>query len=222
MAENVKKTRTRGTREETEQVVIDSTLRLLEKNGILAGLTIRDVVRESHVNQGQVYQYFGDRQGLLREAIRRKVSSDMPDMSVHFRLPFRQRRRRMWRWALENAPLVQLQALLAVEGETDVPMFPSFDDAVDRVRRDQSDREVDASLDPMLTHLMTTSMYLGYALFRRVMAARSNTTLADLDARAEEFFLEIIDRMGPRGADTDDTAGEHDASAEACAGGKEQ
>lgn len=204
--ESVKKTRTRGTREETEQIVVDSTLRLLEKNGILAGLTIRDVVRESHVNQGQVYQYFGDRRGLLREAIRRKVSSDMPDMSVHFRLPFRQRRQRMWRWALGNAPLIQLQALLAVEGVTDVPMFPSFDDAVDRVRRDQSSGEVDPSLDPVLTHLMTTSMYLGYALFRRVMATRSQIALTDLDARAEVFFLEVIDRLGPWKADTDDTA----------------
>lgn len=198
MTERAKKPRTRGTREETEQTIIESTLRLLERNGILAGLTIRDVVRESKVNQGQVYQYFGDRRGLLREAISRKVASDMPDMSVHFRLPFRQRRRRMWEWALSNTPLVQLQALLAVEGETDVPMFPSFDDAVDRVRRDQADGEVDPTLDPMLTHLMTTSMFLGYSLFRRVMAARSHTALEELDSRAGEFFLEVIDRLGPR------------------------
>ena len=199
MAEDAKKPRSRGTREETEQAVIDSTLRLLKRNGILAGITIRDVVRESGVNQGQIYLYFGGRRGLLREAISRKVGSDMPDMSLHFRHPFRQRRRRMWNWALRNTSLVELQALLAVEGETEVPMFPSFDDAVDRVRRDQEDGEVDPSLDPMLTHLMTTSMFLGYALFRRVMAARSRTDLAELDDRAEEFFHEVIDRLRPRG-----------------------
>lgn len=109
------------------------------------------------MNQGQVYQYFGDRRGLLRSAISRKVASDMPDMSIHLRLPFRERRQRMWRWAIGNTSLVQLQALLAVEGETDVPMFPSFEDAVDRVRQDQIDGDVDPSLDPMLIHRLYTS-----------------------------------------------------------------
>lgn len=45
---------------------------------------------------------------------------------------------------------------------------------------------------------MTTATFLGYSLFRRVMAARSGTSLADLDKRAEELFLEIVERLGPR------------------------
>lgn len=204
MTEEKPKARARGTREETEQAIVASALRLLETNGILAGITIRDVVRESQVNQGQIYQYFGDRRGLLRSAISRSVESDMPDMSEHFKLTFKERRTRMWQWAMDNTRLIELQALLAIEGENDVPMFPAFHEAVDRVAKDQETGSVDPQLDPMMVHLMTTSMFLGYGLFRHVMAARAETTVEDLDERAEALFLKFIDRLTPEASESDD------------------
>jgi AcrR family transcriptional regulator len=57
----------------TESALQKAALLLLERNGVLAGLNLRQVADEAGVNRGLVYHYFGSRRDLLRAALRSDV-----------------------------------------------------------------------------------------------------------------------------------------------------
>ena len=59
----------------TEQRLIESALELIRKNGVLAGLNLREVAAGAGVNRGNIYHYFGSRQELLRTAINRRFDA---------------------------------------------------------------------------------------------------------------------------------------------------
>ena len=63
--------RTRRSRAETEQRLIEVALELIREKGILSGLNLREVAEGAGVNRGNIYHYFGSRRELLRAAINR-------------------------------------------------------------------------------------------------------------------------------------------------------
>ena len=60
--------RSRG-RAASEALLREAALRLLDRNGVLAGLSLQDVADEAGVSRGLVHAYFGTRQDLLRSAL---------------------------------------------------------------------------------------------------------------------------------------------------------
>ncbi|MBT5011064.1 MAG: helix-turn-helix transcriptional regulator, partial [Gammaproteobacteria bacterium] len=62
-------------RAETERRLIEVALELIQKNGVLAGLNLRQVAEGAGVNRGNIYHYFGSRQDLLRAAINRRFNA---------------------------------------------------------------------------------------------------------------------------------------------------
>ena len=68
--------KTSQNRAETERRLIDAALDLIRRNGVLAGLNLREVAAAAGVNRGNIYHYFGSRQELLRAAISRRFKSD--------------------------------------------------------------------------------------------------------------------------------------------------
>lgn len=52
---------------------------LLERDGVLGGLNLREVADHDRVDRGLVCHYFGSRQDLLRSALRRNPSLSAPD-----------------------------------------------------------------------------------------------------------------------------------------------
>lgn len=101
--------RPRGTREGTENELIDAVLRLLQRDGVLAGVTLREVAKEAGVNHGQIYHYFGTRRGLLRAAIARMLEENRPVPEEHWDRPFADRRRAMWQIALSKREFVSFR-----------------------------------------------------------------------------------------------------------------
>ena len=183
--------RRRRTREQTESELLDAALRLLERDGVLAGINLREVAKEAHVNHGQIYQYFGSRQALLRAAISRLLQANFPDRSRHWNLPFTDRRRAMWRWALRQAPMLKLQALLALDGDPELVVFPAIDRTRRSLDRDLRDGDLPEDADAEVAHAMTTATHLGYCIFRETMARDLGITPAELDRRAAAVY----DRM---------------------------
>ncbi len=119
--------RRRRSREDTENELLDGVLRLLDRDGVLAGIALRDVAKEAGVNHGQIYQYFGDRQTLLRAAINRLVAKALPDPDHHWDQPFAERRQAMWHRFLEDpdtARASRLEALLTLDGDPELTLFP--------------------------------------------------------------------------------------------------
>ena len=81
----------------TEELRQDAALRLLDRDGVLSGLNLREVADEAGVNRGLVYHYFGSRAALQRRALRKTARERIGAISVARDMPFRERVLHYWR-----------------------------------------------------------------------------------------------------------------------------
>ena len=79
-----------------------AALLLLERNGVLAGLNLRQVAEEAGVNRGLVYHYFGSRRDLLRAALRSDVNERLSDFVAGRGLAAPSRYQRFFRTMLNH------------------------------------------------------------------------------------------------------------------------
>lgn len=192
VVQNDGKHRRKYDRSATEANLLAAALRLLERDGVLAGLNLQEVANEAGVNRGQIYQYFGSREGLLRAALssltwdRHKVFSRDRD------LPFAERRLRVFAAALENITFIRLEALLAITHAEELRLFPMLETTKGDLARDQESGHLPAGADAVVMHLMTAATYLGYAVFRDAMAREAGIALQDLDRRALAVFAKMV------------------------------
>ena len=66
-------------REATEAALVAAAVELAERDGVLAGLNLREVSDRAGVNRALVYQYFGSRRGLLRAALYQQAAANIQD-----------------------------------------------------------------------------------------------------------------------------------------------
>lgn len=192
--------RRRRSREDTERELLDAALRLLDRDGVLGGIALRDVAKEAGVNHGQIYQYFGDRRTLLRAAINRLVTAAVPDPDRHWDRPFAERRRALWRRVLEDpdtARASRLEALLALDGDPRLTLFPAIDRTRAALERDRAGGELAPDADGEVMHALTAATYLGYSLFRDVIARDLGIDPADLDQRAARVYDQMLAGLTP-------------------------
>ncbi|MFC9553798.1 TetR/AcrR family transcriptional regulator [Rhodococcus sp. NPDC056960] len=180
--------RRRGTREDTEDELLDAALRLIKRDGVLVGITLREVAKEAGVNHGQIYQYFGTRQILLRAAISRMLGKVAPHPSGHWDLPFSDRRRSLWKISLQNRDLAKLQALLALDEDEQFDIFPAIESTRAALERDKKTGALPRSADGEVMHALTAATYLGYGIFREAIGRALDIPLAELDTRSAAVF----------------------------------
>ncbi len=179
--------RSRGTRKNTEEELAAAALRLLERDRVLSGINLREVAAEAGVNHGQIYQYFGTRQALLRGAITDLLSRSYPIRARHWQLPYAERKKAMWQWALRHSDVLKLHALLALDDE-EVDIFPDLDLTRAALERDQASGALAADADAVVIHALTSIVYLGYAIFRTAIAKKLEIGVTELDRRAERVY----------------------------------
>ncbi|UDL97081.1 TetR/AcrR family transcriptional regulator [Streptomyces longhuiensis] len=187
--------RRRRTRQETEADLLDAALRLLERDGTLAGITLREVAKEAGVNHGQIYQYFGDRQTLLRAAIGRLLDTQTLGAQNHWEKPFSERVRAMLRYALDQPQLLRLEALLALDGDPELTLFPELEHTKAALERDRRDGHLPEDADGLVMHAMTAATYLGYCIFREALARDLGLDPDELDQRASAVYDLMLDGL---------------------------
>ncbi|MFB7997570.1 TetR/AcrR family transcriptional regulator [Streptomyces sp. NPDC056002] len=187
--------RRRRTRQETEADLLDAALRMLERDGALAGITLREVAKEAGVNHGQIYQYFGDRQTLLRAAITRLIDTKVLGAQSHWDKPFTERRRAMLQYALEQPQLMRLEALLALDGDPELSLFPELNRTQKSLERDRREGELPEDADGLVMHAMTAATYLGYCIFRETIARDLGLEAEELDERASAVYDLMLDGL---------------------------
>lgn len=188
MGETGRTRRRRRTREETEADLLDAARRLLRRDGVLAGVNLREIATEAGVNHGQIYQYFGTRQALLRAAAADLVERRVADQDGHWDLPFSERRAAMFRYRLEEPELVQLEALLALDGDDGFSPFPRFAQTRQSLERDTGEGALPQDADAVAAHVMTAAVQMGYVIFREAYARDTGIPLEELDERAARAF----------------------------------
>jgi len=167
----------------TERRLIDAALGLLRRNGVLAGLNLREVADGAGVNRGNIYHYFGSRRELLRAAITRRFEAVVESMLADRRgVSFVERRLRTFR-ATDEIQDSQLRALLVIDGDETVDPMPRYEDALSALRKDVIDGEIDRAHDLEALQVALTALRRGYRIFREPCAKRIATEVDDLDER---------------------------------------
>jgi len=69
----------RPDRSATEAALTTAALRLLDRDGVLAGLNLREGAAEAGINRGLRHHYFGSRRDLLRADTRRFFERDVAE-----------------------------------------------------------------------------------------------------------------------------------------------
>ncbi|MFI7382173.1 TetR/AcrR family transcriptional regulator [Streptomyces sp. NPDC049813] len=192
MSETGKVRRIRRTRQETEADLLAAARRLINRDGVLAGINLREVAAEAGVNHGQIYQYFGTRQALLRAAAADLVERHTAEHDGHWDLPFGERRQAMFHHRVEEPELVRLETLLALDGDEDFSPLPRFEQTRQSLQRDLDNGLLPENADAVAAHVMTAAAQMGYAIFREAYARDTGIPLAELDERAGLAYSHMV------------------------------
>jgi AcrR family transcriptional regulator len=187
--------KTKRNRAETERRLIDSALDLIRRNGVLAGLNLREVADGAGVNRGNIYHYFGSRRDLLRAAINRRFEAVVESLTADRRgVSFVERRLRAFRTA-DTIHDSQLRALLVIDGDDTVDPMPRYEAMLSRLRQDVIDGDIDSAHDLEALQVALSALLRGYRIFREPYAKRIGTEADDLDERVAEIVRTWLEAM---------------------------
>lgn len=181
-------------REATEKQLLETALTIMKRDGVLAGLNLATVADEASVNRGQIYQYFGNRQNLLRAALEQNAW-DAKALQVGKGLPFTERRKAVTRSAVENPERFKLMALLILDGDSSIPLFRNLERTREDLARDQQEGSLNAERDALMCHLLSAIIYMGYGVFREKMSDESGIPAEELDSRLLALTSEIYNYL---------------------------
>jgi AcrR family transcriptional regulator len=190
--------RGRRDRQATESALEAAALELIARDGVLAGLNLNEVAELAGINRGLVYQCFGSRRALLRSALHSIWLTSVDSLAQVRDLPFVASRRRRFRRAARNPTAPRVEAMLVLDGDPDLVMFPMLDSALAALRRDQDRGDLDPSLDVRVVHAICVATQLGYAVFRDQMAHELGVRPERLDRQTEEVYGRMVQALVPR------------------------
>lgn len=178
--------------EATDRLLERTALRLLTGGGLLAGFTLQQVGDEAGVAKALVYHYFGDRQALLRSALRHGAM----ELQAMFRaLPYAAYNRRLSvlaRAALSHPEAVQLMTLLLIDRDPRLRTMPLKDQTMGDFERDLREGILPGDTDIHALFGVQNSLIYGYVLFRDGFARQVGVDREALDRR----ILRLIGAMG--------------------------
>lgn len=164
--------------------VEDAALAMIEKEGVLAGLNLNEVAKYAGVTRGLVYHHFGSRRGLLRAAIKRRMSSER----ASFRTPTEPmglgaRVAHAIRATIKNKDLLALTTLLHLDGSTAPRLMPNAELTLMLLQRDQALNLLPPGDDLPALHAAYAAATYGYGLYRDVLARDLAIPVEELDER---------------------------------------
>ena len=192
----------RPDRSATEAALQKAALLLLERNGVLAGLNLRQVADEAGVNRGLVYHYFGSRRDLLRAALRSGVGERMSDFGPGRPLPAPARNERFLRTMLHHQQAAMLATLLILDGDRGVRMVPDPAGTRERIRRDVDEGHLPTDVDADGLHAALAALVYGYVVMRDHLADELDVEVQALDEQVATTIDRLIRGLA-RSSDTD-------------------
>jgi AcrR family transcriptional regulator len=181
----------------TESALQKAALLLLERNGVLAGLNLRQVADEAGVNRGLVYHYFGSRRDLLRAALRSDVSERMTDFRPGLSMAAPSRYERFFRTMLNHRQAAVLAALLILDGDQGVRMIPNPAGTRERIQRDVDEGHLPPDVDGDGIHAAFASMIYGYMVLRDRFADELDVEVDHLDEQVATMIDLLMRSLAP-------------------------
>ena len=188
-------TKTKRNRADTERRLIHVALDLIRRNGVLAGLNLREVADGAGVNRGNIYHYFGSRRELLRAAITRRFEAVAESLLADRRgAPFVERRLRAFR-STDTIYDSRLRALLVIDGDDTVDPMPRYESMLSQLRQDVIDGDIDRAHDLEALQVALSALIRGYRIFREPYAKRIDADAGDLDERVAKIVRTWLEAM---------------------------
>jgi AcrR family transcriptional regulator len=179
-------------RSATEAALQKAALSLVERNGVLAGLNLREVAEEAGVNRGLVYHYFGSRRDLLRAALRSDAEERLSDAAPGFGLPAAARYSRFLRTFVGHRRAAMLATLLTLDGDDSLHAVPDLQGARGRLARDVAEGALPADIDIDAVHIAMSALVYGYLVFRERFADELGAEPLDLDEQVATVVEQMI------------------------------
>ena len=176
----------------TEAALQKAALALVERNGVLAGLNLREVAEEAGVNRGLVYHYFGSRRDLLRAALRSDAEERLSDAAPGFGLPAAARYSRFLRTFVGHRRAAMLATLLTLDGDDSLHAVPDLQGARGRLARDVAEGALPADIDIDAVHIAMSALVYGYLVFRERFADELGAEPLDLDEQVATVVEQMI------------------------------
>lgn len=180
-----------GDRLATEREMRNAALRILARDGVLAGLNLRQVADEAGVNRGLVYHYFGSRRELLRAALLADSEQRLAEHQAGMERTFRGRQEAFFRTMLSQRDALALTALLALDGDPEVKIVRDPDRPRRVFERDVELGALPADVDLRALHVASVSVVYGYLLFREQFSRDLGIPADELDERV----VKTVDRL---------------------------
>ena len=181
----------------TEAALQTAALELLERNGVLAGINLREVADEAGVNRGLVYHYFGTRRDLLRSALRRDVEQRLADFAPGAGMPAAARYERFLRTALAHRQAIVLALLLVLDGDRAVRMVPDPVGVRERLARDVDEGELPQDVDASGVHAALAALVYGYTALRDRLADELAIDVDTLDDQVASTVTHLVGNFAP-------------------------
>lgn len=181
----------------TEAALEEAAMALLRRDGVLAGLNLREVADEAGVNRGLVYHYFGSRGKLLRRALRRRGESAMHQIRALEGSPFVDGQIRFLRTMVDDPEPVMLRTLLLLDGTERLKMMPLRHETQARLHHAVERGELDSSVDLAALHTFLVTSIYGYVLYREAFAAELGTPVATLDEQFASIYERVLRCLAP-------------------------
>lgn len=171
---------------------------LLWRDGVLAGLNLREVANEAGVNRGLVYHYYGSRGKLLRKALLRRGEATRAELAASHQLPFRTRWRRFFQTTVDHPEPVALSTLLILDGSEPIRSMPMREQTQEGLQRSVEDGDIDPDIDLVALHTILVTATYGYSLYRESFAREFGVNVEDLDARVSSLLYDrLVDAVAP-------------------------
>lgn len=178
----------------TEAALEEAATTLLKRDGVLAGLNLREVADEAGVNRGLVYHYYGSRGKLLRRALRRRGHENLAELAAQDVLPFRQRWSRFFRTTVTHPEPIALTTLLVLDGTEPIRVMPLRDGVQKRLHQDVERGEIAPDVDLVAFHALLVAAAYGYTIYRESFAREFGVDVDELDTRVGAL---VFDRIIP-------------------------
>lgn len=176
----------------TKELLENASLAMLNANGVLAGLNLREVAERAGVNRGLVYHHFGSRDQLLRSALKRDLRDRLNQVTEGLSLPFNARVRQMMRTMIRHEPALRLALLLLLDGKERVKLAPLKDQWLRSFAQDVEGRELPADLDQEAFLVLVSALSYGYAVMRKSFAEEFDADPVSMDWRVDAVLERLL------------------------------
>lgn len=167
----------------TDRALMDAALRLLARDGVLAGLSMQEVAREAGVNRGNIHHNFGGRRALLRAALDWALQLFAPTYESSRGSSPAFKGKRNWQQLVADQTYPRLVTLLALDGDDKLEPLPYAERRIEDIERERAAGVFEGDPDALaMVALWDATMY-GYFVIREAAARQLGVTVRELDRR---------------------------------------